>query len=261
MKVLLLTMLLSLPTFASTKVITLTPDNFINFGDVFTSEYVSKKQKELIDLDQRLEPGKEIYIFLDTPGGSISAGNLFINTATSLGRPIHTITLFAASMGYHTAQGLGKRYIMPSGELMSHRGHVSELSGQINGELNTRVNHFTTLMNEMDTLAAGRVGTKLETYQALILNELWLYGNNAVKTGHADEVVLVKCSKSLNTTRKEVVNTFFGSFAVEFSNCPLIRYPLVVEPQSSKKKMSKNEATQTFKKWLEIKKNKAVFRL
>ena len=53
-------------------------------------------------------------------------------------------------------------------------------------------------------------------------------GKQAVKMKHADELVFARCNKDLLGTSFEKVVTFFGSFNVEFSNCPLIIGPISV---------------------------------
>lgn len=204
-----------------TKVITLTSQNSVTFNQAFRSSYVAKKQLEILELLNNSSE-KDIYLVMYTPGGSISAGQLFIDTIRATGRNVHTLTIFSASMGYQTVQALGKRYILPSGTLMSHRGYVSGLSGQLPGELNTRINMLTATVNNMEKVSAARVGIPLTQYKKEILNELWLVGEDAVKKGHADEVALAKCDASLSGTRLETVRTIFGPVTVEFANCPLI---------------------------------------
>lgn len=219
----LLTLMLLLPTLAlaNLKTITLTDKNTISFKGPVTSQSVAAKQLELFNLAATSQE-KDIYLVLYTPGGSVSAGSLFIDTARALGKNIHTITIFSASMGYHTVQGLGKRYILPSGVLMSHRAYVSGLAGQFPGELNERINMLMKSTEELDRIAANRVGLKLEEYKSIIHDELWLTGADAVRRGHADEVIQAVCDQSLNGTYNEVFQTFFGPVNVEFAKCPLI---------------------------------------
>lgn len=224
MKKLLVALALVLSTVAvakEPKVITLTSENSITFNQAFTSSYVAKKQVELLSL-LSTSSAEDFYIVLYTPGGSISAGQLLIDTIKATGRNVHTITIFSASMGYQTVQGLGKRYILPSGTLMSHRGYVSGLSGQIPGELNTRVEMLQSMIDKMETVSAKRVGLKIDDYKKQIQNELWLIGSDAVKAGHADEVVLAKCDQSLSGTYVDSFRTIFGPVQVEFARCPVI---------------------------------------
>lgn len=209
--------------------IVLTEANSINFNNAFTPEFVAKKQIESMAKCNENE-GSDIYIVLYTPGGSVNAGKLFYDTLHALPCNFHTITLFAASMGYQTVQNLGTRYILPSGILMSHRASIRGLGGEINGELDQLLKLIKSNVEELDIIAAERVGITLKAYHKLIADELWLTGNQAVESNHADEVVLAKCGKDFTGSYIEKVKSFFGfAFSVEFSKCPLITAPLSVK--------------------------------
>lgn len=224
---LLLSLTLLLPTLLFGKTIILNDKNTINFNEPFNAVTVANRQLELFKLASNPEI-KDIYIVMYTPGGSVSAGSLFIDTANSLGKNVHTITIFSASMGYHTVQGLGNRYILPSGRLMSHRAFVSGLTGQFPGELNTRVDMLMSSTRLLDETAAKRVGLTLEEYKKLIHDELWLTGQDAVDAGHADEVIQAKCDESLSGSDMKLINTFFGKLSVEYARCPLIVGPISI---------------------------------
>ena len=226
--------LLLLPTlaFANLNTIELTDKNTISFNEAFDAMSVAEKQVELFEL-AATSPENDIYLVMYSPGGSVSAGSLFIDTAKALGKNIHTITIFSASMGYHTVQGLGKRYILPSGVLMSHRAYASGLQGQFPGELNKRVNLLMKSTEELDKIAAARVGLKLDEYKSAIHDELWLTGQDAVNKGHADEVIQAKCDESLSGTYFKKFYTFFGPVDVEYSKCPLIVGPVSIKGSNS----------------------------
>ena len=136
----LLLMLVLLPTLllAATetqqKTIVLNTFNAINFNQPFTMDYVAKKQIEAIE-KCGTNLGGDIYLVLYTPGGSISAGQLLFDTLKPLPCNFHTITIFSASMGYQTVQNLGKRYMLPSGTLMSHRASIRGIGGELGGGL------------------------------------------------------------------------------------------------------------------------------
>ena len=225
---LLLAIMLLLPMLSFGKTITLNDKNTISFNNAFTDKFVAKKQVEAINLCSK-NGGNDIYIVLYTPGGSISAGQLFYDTLNALPCKFHTITIFAASMGYQTVQQLGTRYILPSGTLMSHRASISGLSGELGGELESVLDHLNQNVKEMEEVASKRVGMTLNKYRSKISDELWLTGPSAVSSKHADEVALVLCDASLMGTRLETYNTFFGALLVEFSNCPIITAPLNIK--------------------------------
>ena len=228
MKALILAILL-LPTLllAAPKTITLSESSHINFNQPFSAMFVAKKQVEAIQ-KCAAKPGSDIYIVMYTPGGSITAGNLFKDTLSALPCKFHTITIFSASMGYQTVQALGNRYILPSGTLMSHRASIRGLSGEVGGELDSVLRNIYSEVDAMESRAAKRVGITLEQYKNQISDELWLTASESVKSNHADSEVVVLCDSTLQGTFVDEVATIFGAFDVEFSNCPIVTAPLRV---------------------------------
>lgn len=226
-KFLILLTLLCNMSFANAVDIVLTERNSVSFNQPFTGEYVAKKQLEVLSKNNMLARSEPIYLVMDTPGGSVVAGLSFIDSLKSLKRPVHTITLFAASMGYQVVQELGTRYITPSGTLMSHRGAINGIGGQIPGELNSRIGYIQGLLEQMNKKAAARIKSDLKSYQDSIVNELWLFGQNAVDAKNADAVANVTCDKKLvEGTYTQQFNSIFGSAEVVFSKCPLISGPI-----------------------------------
>lgn len=219
--------LLCSTAFAKPVDIVLTERNSVAFNQAFTSAYVAKKQLEVFSKNNMLARQEPLYLVMDTPGGSVGAGLSFIDSLKSLKRPIHTITLFAASMGYQVVQELGTRYITPSGTLMSHRGAVSGIGGQIPGELNSRLGYIQGLLEQMSARAASRLKMDVDSYRSSIINELWIFGQNAVETNNADAIANVVCDKKLTEgTYIQQFNTIFGAVDVVFSKCPLISGPI-----------------------------------
>ena len=209
-------------------VLTLTKRNTLVLRNVIDGGSVSKVQQEAAKLSQNLSKGDNIYLYLDTPGGDIQAGTELITTLKGLPQRVHTVTSFAASMGFITAQSLENRYILPGGVLMSHRARGGA-SGQIPGELNSRVKFYTEMLDDQDALISKRLKMSKKEYQALIINEHWVYGQRAVNQKMADRVILVRCDKELSDGKEtETINTFFGPVRVTYSSCPLISAPLEV---------------------------------
>ena len=201
-------------TEAGYKQIKLTEDNLLILKESFSSDSVAKVQIKAMELCAT-SPGKDLYLFLDTPGGSVIAGMNMINTLNSLSCKVHTITSFAASMGYQTVQHLGNRYILPHGILMSHRASLGGIKGQIPGELDNRLQLYKDLTNDIDKVTAKRVGMKLSDYKEAIHDELWLTGIDAVDKSHADHLVSIVCDKSLQVTDTK--------YEVTYSKCPIVK--------------------------------------
>lgn len=203
--------------------IVLNKDNHVFFSGKVDGTSAAKAQLELGFLSLRLPKNATIYFVIDSPGGSVSAGNQLIDFANSLPQTIKPICIFCASMGYHMFQSMGERLVYNSSLLMSHRVSIGGLSGQVPGEAMTRLQNIIDTSNEMDEKVAKRIGTSVEAYQKSIYDELWLSGLSAVKKNHADRVAKIKCDIGLlRKTEKSTVITFLGPVEVTTSKCPLI---------------------------------------
>jgi ATP-dependent Clp protease protease subunit len=221
----LILFLLLVPSLAlAQRTILLTDRNTVLLDAEFSSETTS----EVVEKFQKLTALGDKYLVLISPGGEISAGLSMIDSLNGISDKINTITIFSASMGFVTVQGMKKRYITPHGVLMSHRANGG-IRGQFpNGELESRLNFWLKRINSLDNLTVARTEGKLtfKQYSDMYSNEMWCEGQNCVDLGFADEVVLVKCGKSLlGTTVKDVSINFLGKnidLSVSRSNCPVI---------------------------------------
>lgn len=210
------------------RTILLDDSNSMSFNQAFTASYVSKKQLEAMKLCTN--DGKEIYITLYSPGGSVTAGQLFTDTLKGLPCVFHTISIYSASMSFITSQVLSKRLAIRSATIMSHQASLTGAGGSIGGSLDSFLKLINDNITEIEVEVAKRAKMSLKDYRKLIVSDLWMTSNEAKRLGFIDEIVNVKCDKSLMTSYTETVYNMFGSFDVEFSKCPLITAPISVNP-------------------------------
>jgi ATP-dependent Clp protease protease subunit len=215
------------------KKIILTKDNTIVLNEAFTGSSASALIGKAKEMDSTLPADYPIYLFLNTPGGSIQAGLEIIEFLKGLNRPVHTVTIFAASMGWQLLQHLGTRYVLEYGVLMSHKargGFEGEFGGG-HSQIDSRYSLWLRRTKDMDEQTVRRTNGKktLEKYWSEYDNELWLTGAEAVKNGYADEVVIAKCDPSLTGTTSH--NISFMGFLIDFEldNCPLRTYPVSIK--------------------------------
>lgn len=183
--------------------------------------------------NQRGDKNYPIFLVLDTPGGSIDAGESFIEIAKSV-RNLHTITLFAASMGSAIVEALpGNRYILDSGILMFHRAKGG-VSGQFEtGELETRLDFYKRFVRRMEQRNADRMNMSLADYKTAVKDELWMTSGDAIERGGADRVVTVTCTNALIEKQESVtVEAFIFRITLNFSGCPLLRAGTIAPGQS-----------------------------
>lgn len=219
---------------AATTELILTSDNVIVLNQEFDDMTTATVMKQAQDLDAKLKSNEALYLVLYTPGGSIQAGLELIEFFNGLNRPVHTVTLFAASMGFQTVQGIkGSRYITKYGTLMAHKprgGFIGEFPGQID----SRLGYYLKRINELDETVVKRSNGKykdIKEWQAVYANEHWVDGFNAINEGLVDSIVSLKCDHSLNGNAVVPYHFFGFTIMVTFSKCPAIQGPLGVEAQ------------------------------
>ena len=205
--------------------LTLTSDNALILNRAFTSGSVSALIEEARQMDSKLKSGYPMFLVLYTPGGSIQAGLELYDFLEGLNRPIHTITMFAASMGFQTVQHLGDRYITRYGILMAHKargGFQGEFGGGTS-QLDSRYGMWLRRVRMMDEVALKRTNGKikdLKAFYAMYAPELWLNGQEAVDVGLADAVATIKCDATLSGTRTVLYDLGFVKLNVMYSKCP-----------------------------------------
>jgi len=211
----------------------LTADNTVVLRQSFNSSSVTALKKDLLKLNANLKSGYPIYLVLYSPGGSIQKGLELFEFIKGLNRPVHTVTIFAASMGFQTVQSLGERYILKYGVLMSHKargGFQGEFGGRLS-QLDSRYGMWLKKIDMLDKVTVARTNGKqtLKSYRASYDNELWLNGPEAVEKGYADAIATVSCDVTLTSKEiKQIFDLGFFRLQVTFSGCPLITSPLAV---------------------------------
>lgn len=208
--------------------VVLTKDNTLVMNTYFDTDSVAIVAQKAKDLDGILQSNEPLYLVIDSGGGSIEAGIELIQNLNSLNRPVHTVSLFSASMGFQTVQGVkGKRLLLPFGTLMSHKAYGG-FRGEFPGQLDSRYGYYLRRVAALDNQVVKRTNGKhtAKSYASLIENEYWCDGADCITQGFGDGLANVSCDKSLSGTRVESEKFIFMGMAVEIqlimSACPVI---------------------------------------
>lgn len=214
------------------EVITLSKANTLSLSDVVTESSMATLQSQLVTMSNSLPADKEINLVIYTPGGDVQAGSAFIDTISGVPQKVNTISIYAASMGFHIVEhSSGKRLMLPSATLMSHRAKGS-IQGEFNGNINSRLASITEGLELLETGTAHRMGLDLRPYQSLIKDEYWVSSADAVRSNTVDQIVLVRCDKTLSGTHIKSQESMFGSVELVVADCPLITSPLSIKTPS-----------------------------
>lgn len=224
-QLLLIGAILTAAIISDAKQLLLTPENTIILRGIVSDNSMYELRKKLFAADEaRKDKRQPIYLVIDSPGGSVSAGDAFIHAIAPHIENIQTVTMFAASMAAGIVQGLpGKRLIADNGTLMFHRASGG-VEGQFeDGELESRLSYYKSFVRLMEQRNANRMNMTLALYKDLVKDELWMLGREAISMAGADEVVTLKCSPELIKQRtKGIMQIFVFVVEVTSSGCPVI---------------------------------------
>ena len=139
---------------------------------IFLSEQVDSASAslviaQLLFLDAE-DPGKDIYLYINSPGGSITDGMAIYDTIQYIKSDVCTICVgMAASMGaVLLASGTkGKRYALPNSEILIHQPLIGGgLSGQAT-EVKIHADHLVATREKLNKVLSERTGQSIETIQ------------------------------------------------------------------------------------------------
>ena len=172
-------------------------DRIIFLADQVTDATASLVVAQLLYLEAK-DPDKDIQLYIDSPGGSITAGMAIYDTMQYIKCDVSTICIgMAASMGaFLLAAGeKGKRFALPNSEVMIHQPLIAGggLSGQTT-DIKIYTDHLVNTKKKMNEILAERTG---QTYEKLCEDterENFMTAQEAKEYGLIDEVI-VKASK------------------------------------------------------------------
>lgn len=214
-------------------VIELSERNLVQLNLPILGNTASEVQKQLLEKDSKLKGNEPIYLVLNTPGGSIQDGLMIIETAKSLKRPVHTISIFSASMGFVISQYLDKRYALESAIIMTHKARVGGVGGEVPGSFINMANYLLNYVNSINERIAKRSGKELEDYNKLIEADFWMGTDVALDHNFMDKRVTIVCDKTLRAYGPEQeVDLGWFSVNIKFHKCPLVTQPQVVKGES-----------------------------
>ena len=154
------------------------------------------------------DPDKDISLYINSPGGSISAGMAIHDTIQYIKCDVSTICMgMAASMGaFLLASGTkGKRFALPNAEIMIHQpliagGQGGGLSGQAT-DIKIHADHIIRTRAKMNRLLSEYTGQPLEKVEQDTERDNFLSAQEAKEYGLIDEVITHRRAAESNTPR------------------------------------------------------------
>ena len=206
--------------------------NILKHGNhLFLTSEVNEDSKELfINGNNRLNT-KNIYVYINSNGGSVLNGNDIIENIKFLNNTGHNITCIAQkaySMAFHIFQHCNQRYITSSSTLMQH-----QMSLNVNGNyqnIKTYLQMIENINQQFIEYSAKKMQITTSEFKNNIMNDWWFYGINAIDYKAADKIVTIGCEpklynmKYIKKKRIQNLKDLFSenSETIELNGCPLL---------------------------------------
>ncbi len=164
-------------------------DRIIFLGTSINDDVANMIIAQMLFLDAD-NPGRDIYLYLNSPGGNVSSGMAIYDTMQFLRSPVNTICMgMAASMGsFLLAAGkAGKRSALPHSRIMIHQP-----SGGAQGtaaDIEIQAKEILYLRAQMNGLYAKHTGRPLEQIERDMERDFFMSAEEAVKYGIIDSVI------------------------------------------------------------------------
>ena len=140
---------------------------------------------------QMADPKKDIHLYINSPGGSVSAGLAIYDTMQFLTCDVNTYCIGqAASMGavLLCAGKKGKRYALPNANIMIHQV-LGGAEGQAS-DVEIRVKHMLRLKQRLNSIIANHTGKSVQQVEKDTDRDYFMTAEEAKNYGLVDEVVL-----------------------------------------------------------------------
>jgi ATP-dependent Clp protease, protease subunit len=154
-----------------------------------------KSAREVVSkliLLESLNPGAEIKLFINSPGGVVTDGMVIYDTMQMITSPVSTICMgMAASMGAILLSGgaKGKRYIFPSGEVMIHQPSLGGYIQGVSADLEIHAEQIRKTKEQSARLLAGNCGKDFDTIMRDFDRDYWMNAQEAINYGIVDQVL------------------------------------------------------------------------
>ncbi len=164
-------------------------DRIIFLGEEVNDVTASLVVAQLLFLESE-DPGRDIQLYINSPGGSVTAGMAIYDTMQYVKCDVSTICIgMAASMGAFLLSGgtKGKRMALPNAEIMIHQP-----SGGAQGqatEINIVAEHILKTRKKLNTIMAQNTGQPLEVIERDTERDNYMSAEEAKAYGLIDSVI------------------------------------------------------------------------
>ena len=167
-------------------------DRIIFLADEVNDTTASLVVAQMLYLEAQ-DPDKDVYFYINSPGGSMSAGMAIYDTMNYIKCDVSTICIgMAASMGAFllSSGAKGKRFALPNAEVMIHQP-LGGMQGQAS-DIKIHADHILRIREKLNTLLSEQTGKPLETIQKDTERDNFMTAEEAMQYGLIDKVITKK---------------------------------------------------------------------
>ena len=165
-------------------------DRIVFLGSIVTDDVANLITAQLLFLESE-DPTRDIYCYINSPGGSVTAGLAIYDTMQYIRPEISTVCLGqAASMGavLLAAGAKGKRYALPHSRIMIHQP-LGEFHGQA-VDVDIQAREILRMREELNEILMRHTGQSLKRIEKDTDRDLFMSGKQALEYGLIDEVIV-----------------------------------------------------------------------
>lgn len=165
-------------------------DRIVFLGSAVTDEVANLISAELLFLESE-DPDKDIHFYINSPGGSVTAGLAIYDTMQYIRPDVSTLCLGqAASMAAWllAAGAKGKRYVLPHARVMIHQP-LGGVQGQA-ADIDIQAREMLRIREQMNEILVRHTGQSLKKIERDTDRDFFFESKQAVDYGLVDDVVL-----------------------------------------------------------------------
>ena len=174
-------------------------DRIVFLGSVVTDEIANLVTAQLLFLESE-DPERDIHFYINSPGGSITAGLAIYDTMQYIKPQVTTLCLGqAASMGaWLLAAGTtGKRYALPHARIMIHQPLLmGGMQGQAS-DIDIQAREILRIREQLNNILVKHTGQSLKKIEKDTDRDLFLTSKQAMEYGLIDEVIATRPTKKV----------------------------------------------------------------
>jgi len=164
-------------------------DRIVILSGEITDDIASLIVAQLLFLEAE-DPDKDIYLYINSPGGSVTAGFAIYDTMQYIKPDVSTICVgMAASMGAFllAAGAKGKRFALPNSEIMIHQP-LGGVRGQAT-DIKIHAEWILKIKNRINKILSERTGQPIEVIERDTDRDFFMTAEEALKYGIIDRVI------------------------------------------------------------------------